>query len=132
MAILGGAGNTAGSNPTGVGKGLNYIGDHAYAYSGSIASGGVGPNTTMLDFTTGGSYLVGWLTFSNDVDGAAAVAFDMSIDGSTVTLLQEDNSSTDRALKFYVLIPAYAHVVIKWGVSTSNNATATLVGRVYQ
>ena len=39
------------SNPVGTSKGLNYIGNHAYGYSGEVT---VNDNeTTLLDFTLG-------------------------------------------------------------------------------
>jgi hypothetical protein len=65
MALLGGggAGNVASSNPSGTGTNLNYIGNHAYAYSGEISAND--NETTMLDFTLGANqYFVGKVQFS--------------------------------------------------------------------
>ena len=68
MALVGGggAGNVAGSNPTGTGTQLNYIGrdpTHAYAYSGEVT---VNDNeTTLLDFTLGANqYFIGKVQFN--------------------------------------------------------------------
>ena len=58
----GGAGNVAGSNPASSGEGLNYIGDHAYGYSGVLDIDGT--ETSMLEFTTGSSYFVGTVQFN--------------------------------------------------------------------
>jgi len=57
MALVGGggAGNVAGGNPSGTGGSINYIGNHAYAYSGAVA---VNNETTLLLFTTQNSYIV--------------------------------------------------------------------------
>ena len=64
MALVGGGGapNVAGSNPTGTGTGLNYIGDHAYAYSGEVDNDGSSA-TTALKFTTGNEYVLGQMHF---------------------------------------------------------------------
>ena len=64
MALVGGGGapNVAGSNPTGTGTGLNYIGDHAYAYSGEVDNNGSSA-TTALKFTTGNEYVLGQMHF---------------------------------------------------------------------
>ena len=52
----GGAGNTAGGNPAGTGSGINYVGNHAYAYSGNVA---VDNNiTTLLQFNTQNNYVM--------------------------------------------------------------------------
>jgi len=59
----GGAGNVAGSNPSGTGTSLNYIGNHAYGYSGEVT---VNDNeTTLLDFTLGANqYFIGKVQFN--------------------------------------------------------------------
>ena len=56
-----GGGNpvVGGSNPSGTGSSINYIGEHAYAYSGEITSGS-GTTKTLLNFiTASNSYIVG-------------------------------------------------------------------------
>jgi hypothetical protein len=55
----GGAPNVSGgSNPAGTGSSLNYIGQHAYMYTGAVAVGTT--ETTIAQFGTGGNtYLVG-------------------------------------------------------------------------
>ena len=45
------------------GKGLRYIGEHAYAYSGQTAAG-ADADASLLDFTTGSGYIVGQFQFS--------------------------------------------------------------------
>ena len=57
MALTGGggAGNVTGGNPSGIGSGINYVGDHAYGYSGAVD---VNQNAvTLLQFATGGLYI---------------------------------------------------------------------------
>lgn len=57
-----GSGGTAG-----VGKGINYVGKHAFAYSGNVAA--TSAETTLLEFATSGrSYLVGTIQVSSGDD----------------------------------------------------------------
>ena len=59
----GGAGNVGGGAPVGVGSSINYIGNHAYAFSGQVTSG-TGTTITMLDFTTASnSYITANIQF---------------------------------------------------------------------
>ena len=41
------------------GKGIRYIGDHAYAYSGAVALDNTTDENTYLEFTSGSGYIVG-------------------------------------------------------------------------
>ena len=57
--MISGAGNpVGGSNPAGTGTGLNYIGNHAYGYSGIVNSASQDENVTLMSFTTGSHYVV--------------------------------------------------------------------------
>jgi len=136
MAFLAGAGNPAGSGGTaGTGKGLNYIGDHAYAYSGVIQDNGTGAaNATLLDFTTGGTYIVAELNLITDVLINSQRYIDIEFSGESIFKGAWDSSEPMKNLQPLVglLIPPYTRVVIKWGSSTNQLATLTLVGRAYQ
>ena len=56
--MLGGGNPVGGQNPAGLGSSLNYIGKHAYMYTGAVSVGTT--ETTIAEFTTGGnSYFVG-------------------------------------------------------------------------
>ena len=52
MALVGGggAGNTAGSNPSGTGSTINYVGEFAYLHSGSVSVNNT--DTTLGKFAT--------------------------------------------------------------------------------
>ena len=61
MALDGGGGGGGGgpissSNPAGTGTGINYIGNHAYAYSGVFSASTTESN--MLKFSTGNAYIM--------------------------------------------------------------------------
>ena len=73
MALIGGggAGNTAGGNPSGTGTGLNYVLDRCFAYSGAIAAV-AGSATTALLFTTGSETIVGSFNLNAAVEYESA------------------------------------------------------------
>ena len=54
------------------GKGIRYIGDHCYAYSGTFQA--ATSAATMLSFTTGSGFIVGEFTFNAQTRIAAAVS----------------------------------------------------------
>ena len=64
MALTGGggAGNVAGSNPSGTGGSLYYIGNHVYALSGAVAVNNV--ETTLAEFETQNAYIDAKFQFS--------------------------------------------------------------------
>ena len=140
MPLVGvsGAGNTAGSNPAGTGSGLNYIGDHAYAYSGTFSS--LNSSQTMLDFTTGSSVVVGRVHCNGavnvaDVNAGLVDAFTVTMDGQTIALLKtETGSERQWAAWVDVIIPPFTHVTVTTIAAASNAAwlvTALITGRVY-
>jgi len=130
----GGAGNTAGSNPTGTGGSLNYIGDHAYSFSGAVSDAGSGSAaTTCLEFTTGTSYIIADISWVTDYQGPNNQFVDILIDGQSVfTGVYDDdpNATNDQPLR--ILIPSFTDFQFKWGVTgVTKNMTVVLVGRVY-
>ena len=77
------------------GKGIRYIGDWAYAFSGDIddaASGSAA--TTMLDFTTGSGIIIGQIGFTEEAIAADNVFFKVIMNGETVINVAYDNSPT--------------------------------------
>ena len=76
MALVGGGGvgNVAGSNPSGTGTSINYVGierRYAFAYSGLITGVAVqDTENTMFDFTIGSDFIVGtWRAFYDENAG---------------------------------------------------------------
>ena len=140
LAGGGGAGNVAGgSNPAGTGTSLNYIGNHAYAYSGMFP-----PATstyTMLSFTTGSSYLLSKITVTGATDAVnpgngGTSTFVISLDGQEVMRLKTDTDQEDMPAHATVpfLIPPYSTIELT-GIDTVTTAerktSASIVGRVY-
>ena len=67
MALIGGGGapNVAGgSNPSGTGTGLSFVGNHAYGYSGIVSTVSDNEMTLLKDNMPTGGYFVGTAQFS--------------------------------------------------------------------
>ena len=130
----GGAANTAGGNPAGTGTSLNYIGNHAYAYSGVIVDGGSGSAaTTMLSFTTGTSYFVGVLNFTDDNQTGTNRFIDIIFDGQSIFKGSWDDAPKQNANPLTsLIIPPYTEVEVKFGLGTTESASTILTGRIYK
>lgn len=141
MALIGGggAGNVAGGNPSGTGSGLNYIGNHAYAYNSLPATA---DDTVILRFNTGAEYILGWIQFNGYIkpnqpsvgtEGSCTVTFD----DQTVLSLKTDTeleTSAPHSENQYILIPAFTNVVVTLRASQASAdqfATVGFAGRLY-
>jgi hypothetical protein len=137
MALIGGggAGNVAGgANPSGTGSSLNYIGNHAYANSGVIADAASGSAaTTMLNFTTGASYFVGHLNFTDAHVANDNMFMSVTLDGQIIVDLayRSGSAGADNLSTYSLLIPPFSKIEIKYGSSANANATVWLTGEVY-
>ena len=145
MPLVGGGGapNVAGSNPAGTGSSLNYIGNHAYANSGSFLD--TQSQQTMLKFTIGNEYIRGKFTFfgSTDVDQAAADIsagninnFQVLYDDQVVAVVKTETGQEDMPtmLEYTTIIPSHTKVEIKVVAATAAadfNTFVTFEGRVY-
>ena len=134
MPLVGGGGapNVAGSNPAGTGQTLNYIGDHAYGTSGVIPDSSSGSAaSTMFDFATGSSYVVGYLNFCNDEASTDVIYLEMLFDGQVVIHNVAASTHFSEPQRFDIILPPNTRVQVKWGSSANQNATAFITGRVY-
>jgi len=139
MALVGGggAGNVAGGNPSGTGTSLNYIGDHAYGYSGDIVINN--ETSTSLQFTTGSSYFVGQHFFSYDASNIGSnklIGYQISFDDQVIVEMIGYNNAGYPITDFETLpliIPPYTRVKIEH-VTTQDSSVSTfstVTGRVY-
>jgi hypothetical protein len=128
----GGAGNTAGGNPVGTGTGLNYIGDHAYAYSGIAASSPT--PATVLNFSTANQYIVAQFQPIRTADSTDNVQWLINFDGQTVSGVVVNSSRDSTPYEpLTLIIPAYTRVeVIQDNVSGGTDDCGFVVtGRIY-
>ena len=132
MALITGAGNPlGGSNPAGTSQNINYLGDHAYAHSGAV---NVDNNeTTLIESTIGGHYIVAEVTCNAAADTSVEYMFIIYLDDEQVMGIQTENDS-NIANRFKMIIPPYAKLKITAQnvTNTSTNAECAIVtGRVY-
>jgi hypothetical protein len=147
MPLVGGGGapNVAGgANPAGIGSTLNYVGDHAYASSGSFAD--TQSQATMLQFSTQNAYIIGKFVFYGSTHTAQTAGsitagntnnFQILIDSEVVGVVKTDTGQEDMPSEMTVpmLLPPNAKIevkVISAGAAADYSTQATFVGRVYQ
>ena len=135
MALVGGggAGNIAGSNPSGAGTGLNYIGvdpSHAYAFSGLIVSA---TDTVLLDFTTAtNSYIVATFTPIYAVDAGDNAEWEIEINGEIVYVLYSTSATISSLTQdITILLPPASRIRVLGSVGNNRVLGAMLTGRVY-
>lgn len=137
MAFIAGAGNpTGGSNPSGTGSSINYIGEHAFGYSGSVSVNNV--VSTMLDFTTASnSYILGKVAFFSDIINNDDYQLIIKFDGEAVMQQKVPQTYQSTATGYYpveLIIAPQTHVEITLANVTDTTAsdwTVTFTGRQY-
>ena len=130
-----GGGNPVGTNPAGTGTGINYIGKHAYAYSGTVD---VDQNeTTMLKFATGNEYIVAEFNLSSDNAAGDDFDFRIKMNGEDIVFSQltapyDVSEHMMNPLKL-IIAPSTNVVITLQNVtqSATKQWNATMVGRVY-
>jgi len=127
-----GSGGTAG-----IGKGINYVGEHATATSGIIVVGsaGVGTYSTLLDFSIGSSYIVAQFHFSRGLSAAPANDYNWRLYLNGNIIMEFDDTASDRIeYPINLIIPPYANIEVtaaNISTTTNTNLTAIITGRVY-
>jgi hypothetical protein len=132
----GGAPHTTGGNPVGTGAGINYIGNHAYAYSGVITADN--NETTLLDFTTGGQqYIESWIQVFASTVQADDFEINIKFDGQIIMSSEYEKSYSGNfvnGIPRKVIIPAQTRVQItatNTQGTTNADWSAIIAGRVY-
>jgi len=132
----GGAGGGAhGASFTGAAQALELVGDHCFAYSGSITPNGASAaDTTALAFTTGNFYAVIEINWTCLSTSATVDQFiDIFMNDSLIFNAQaEDDESATSQSPIRMLIPAYTKFELKVGDPATNAFTVIIAGRVYR
>jgi hypothetical protein len=122
------------SNPVGIGSGINYIGQHAYAYSGTISADN--NDTEMLKFNTGNEYIVAKIQFFELTISNDNIQHSIEINGeNVVSVLSSQTVGTSEPDQWIpVLFPPNSQIRIlaknAQGSGDLDSGVA-LVGRVY-
>jgi len=118
-------------------KSLVITGSHAYAYSGIIAVGaaGVATYSTLLDFSTGNTYLMAQVQFNRGSSAASANDYVWRIYLNGNIIMEFDDTASDRTeYPINLIIPPHTDVQVtaaNISTTTPTNLTALLTGRVY-
>ena len=121
-------------NPLSTGKGINYVGGHAVAFSGvQVVTNIV---STLLDFNIGKHYIVGKVQmYEMPNQGADNMGFDVVINGATVFGFEADSGAAmGKFNEMTILIPPYARVQVKannFGSTAGREIGVNITGRVY-
>ena len=134
MALVGGGGASNTVNPAGTGKSLNYIGNHAYGYSGVIDI--VQSDTEMLKFNTGNEYIKAKIAIQNGSGSGDDMRYEVKFNGEIVAQVYAGNSDNLNQFQFplNLIIPPNSSILITgFNVSSVSGRahSATLEGRVY-
>ena len=135
--MLSGGNPTGGANPAGTGSSLNYIGNHAYAYSGVIGSTGSVAN--LLDFTTGAEYIyvkTCLFAIASDTSSGVDYRFEVLINSEIISKQFLTNPHSGRmpsdSDNMYLIIPPFSRFQARAASSSGDkDYTVTVVGRVY-
>ena len=142
MPLVGGGGspNVAGSNPAGTGTSLNYIGEHAYGFSGT-GNAGTGGDFTAFDFTSAAnSYIRAKMYITYDAEDLGAgeqFGYIVSVDGTNIFFTRREASAADIVdnplpHKVEFMIPPQSRIIVT-GFSNGSGVDLSFVltGRVY-
>jgi len=121
------------------GKGIRYVGNRAYAYSGQYGTSNT--EFTVLDFTSGSGLIVGEFTFNaavrmSLVDVGAICAFSLKFNGEVIAKVKIDTNDKDMQSQGYqrIIIPPFTKVLVSVNCSENTDnekITVTFTGRVY-
>ena len=137
MALIVGGGQSGfGSGGTGgVGKTLNYIGDHCWAYSGE-AQADNSPGTIYLEFDTGSNYLIVSINCYNSVDDSTKINWEFELNSELIFQYTQEGRAASMGIHMgqgnQILLPPYSKVKVT-GITPGSvtDAAVTLSGRVY-
>ena len=137
MPLVGGGGapNVSGGNPSGTGKGLNYIGNHVSGTSGIIAV----PNseTTLMEFTTASqSYIVAQIQILNASGNNDDMTYKVYLNNEIIGewYFTTVANQPDPPTPYHLIIPGDSRVkvtALNNQSSSGRDHSATLTGRVY-
>ena len=116
------------------GKGIRYIGNHVYAYSGKIAINN--ETVDFLDFISGAGYIVAKLTGGRNMKSSAETEVTIFFNNSAVFYSKWDNGAGQTlvipmAATLPLIIPPQTHVKIQLENDAHDNISLVFTGRVY-
>jgi len=133
--MLGGGNPVGSSNPAGVGSSINYVGKHAYAYSGPINIDQTSDGITMLQFSSGNQYILGTTIMGRNDFSGDDIVYRIEFDGQLVGVFGTSNYNLGTTnTNIDILIPPNTNVRISArniSADTDRECFALLTGEVY-
>jgi len=116
-----------------VGKGVRYIGNHLYAYSGSVTVGSGGA-VDAIDFTSGGGYAL--INFFPAYNGnfSEDFLFTFKLNDLEIFSVLLNDQENQPFLGVDILVPPFTLVNVEItpsGHTTNRSLAAVITGRVY-
>ena len=119
------------------GKGIRYIGNWAYAYSGLISSSGSeGSPISILEFTTGAGIIVAKFSCCKSDANTERGLFAITLNGAVVAkqFFRTNQAGYDETfpMVFKILLPPFTKVQLLSGFENpTGDVTGSMTGRVY-
>jgi len=117
-------------------KGLSVIGDHVYAFSGSVGVTGTSAYTTLLAFSTAAKgYIIAKVALGSKAGHGDDMSFRYSINGNIIYTGYEALVSMPTQQYLNILFPPASNVEIEArndGSSTERLVECVIVGRIYE
>ena len=118
------------------GTGIRYLGDWAYAYSGSIGVDDSSPGTTLLEFTSGSGIIVGFFNSIFGIEGNTNddYLWTVYLNNQKVIAIMASSARDLDANRIDIIIPPFSQVkvtAINASTSTTNQVGSNITGRVY-
>ena len=133
--MLGGGNPVGGGNPAGTGT-LNFVGEHAFAYSGEVLdnASSSSANVEVLKFKMpANTYVVAKLSWITSTSGNAARYISISQNGEVIYSGRYDDVAPANTNEVHaLLLEPESEYVFKFGSGSSETITFMLVGRAYQ
>ena len=130
----GGAGNTAGSNPSGIGTSLNVIGDHIYGNNNATINN---TDIIMFNHTNGAYYAVITIAAGRSMKSGAEITTTVILDGENTYQAKFDNGVANTLTmpfgsSFKMIIPPYSNFQLKFEANDAQDTIGcTIQGRIY-
>lgn len=118
-------------------KGISFLGDHAFAYSGLLDSGASDTEVTFLSFQSGKQYIVGKFQFfyATDTIQGSDMIYRIKLNGQVIAQyndVEEPRSNTDPHQPIPVVIPPNTQVDVTIASTLgAQQQAAVFTGRVY-
>jgi hypothetical protein len=118
----------------GVGPEYNIVGNHCFAYSGTVqAASSSSADVECLNFQTGSQSALVRFDYGTDYGGNNDMYIDIQLNGVTVWKTSNTTSNTINDQPLKMVLPPYTNVLFNWGINgVTKNITVLMTGRLLE